>query len=46
MNEPNDVYSKKKVNSSVNPTGEAKDTAAQRPQSELEHKAKKTNTKR
>ncbi|WP_430787993.1 small, acid-soluble spore protein L [Virgibacillus flavescens] len=46
MSEKNDLYNKKKVNSSINPAGNTKDAENHRPNSELEHKAKKTNTKR
>lgn len=45
MSEKNDIYSKRKINSSVNPQGQSEDKADQRPHSELEDKAKKTNTK-
>lgn len=46
MSEKEDLYKKKRVNSSVNPQGKSEDEAEQRPHSQLEDKAKKTNTKR
>ncbi|WP_227001814.1 small, acid-soluble spore protein L [Virgibacillus necropolis] len=46
MSEKNDNYNKRRVNSSVNPQGNTEDVANQRPHSDLEDKAKKTNTKR
>lgn len=45
MSEKNDSYNKHKVNSSINPQGQSEDEANQRPKSQLEDKAKKTNTK-
>lgn len=46
MSEKNDLYKKTRVQSSVNPQGKTEDAAEQRPDSQLEDKAKKTNTKR
>lgn len=46
MSEKENLYKKSKVNSSVNPQGRSGDETNQRPHSELEDKAKKTNTKR
>lgn len=45
MSEKNDNWSKKRVNSSVNPQGYTEDEANQRPKSQLEQRAKKKNTK-
>lgn len=46
MSEKDNVYKKRRVNSSINPQGQSEDAADQRPLSQLEQKAKKTNTKR
>ena len=46
MSENENLYKKSKVNSSVNPQGKSENVANQRPHSELEDKAKKTNSKR
>lgn len=45
MSEKNDNWSKKRVNSSVNPQGLSEGEAEQRPKSQLEQRAKKKNTK-
>lgn len=45
MSEKKDNWSKRQVNSSVNPQGLTEDDAEQRPKSQLEQKAKKKNTK-
>ncbi|GFZ82719.1 hypothetical protein GCM10010978_24250 [Compostibacillus humi] len=41
----NKNWSKKRVNSSVNPQGLTEDEADQQPKSQLEQRAKKKNTK-
>ncbi|MFZ3579724.1 small, acid-soluble spore protein L [Virgibacillus sp. DJP39] len=46
MNENEFVKKKGRVNTSVNPQGQSEDAASQRPKSDLENKAKKSNTKR
>lgn len=43
--EKNDNWSKKRVNSSVNPQGLSEDVADQQPKSQLEQRSKKNNTK-
>ena len=45
MAEKNDNWSKKRVNSSVNPQGLSEDVADQQPKSQLEQRSKKNNTK-
>ncbi|WP_405102897.1 small, acid-soluble spore protein L [Oceanobacillus sp. FSL H7-0719] len=45
MSRKNDSWSKKRVNSSVNPQGYSEDEADQQPKSQLEQRAKKKNTK-
>ena len=45
MPKKNDNWSKKRVNTSVNPQGMTEDEAEQRPTSQLEQRAKKKNTK-
>ncbi|WP_339228933.1 small, acid-soluble spore protein L [Oceanobacillus sp. FSL K6-2867] len=45
MANKNDNWSKKRVNSSVNPQGYSEDAAEQEPKSQLEQRAKKKNTK-
>lgn len=45
MSDKKDNWSKRRVNSSVNPQGQSKDMADQRPKSKLEDRAKKKNTK-
>ena len=45
MSNKNDNWSKKRVQSSVNPQGLSEDEANQEPKSQLEQRAKKKNTK-
>nr|WP_272031000.1 small, acid-soluble spore protein L [Oceanobacillus kimchii] len=45
MNQKNPNWSKKQVNSSLNPQGKSEDEASQSPQSQLEQRVKKKNTK-
>ncbi|WP_164669710.1 small, acid-soluble spore protein L [Virgibacillus doumboii] len=45
MSEKNDNWSKRRVNSSVNPQGQSEDMADQLPKSKPEHRAKKKNTR-
>ncbi|MGM8365766.1 small, acid-soluble spore protein L [Virgibacillus sp. W0181] len=45
MTKDNHLWSKKKVNSSVNPQGEEENEKKQQPKSQLEQRAKKKNTK-
>ncbi len=45
MKSENNPYSKKRVQSSVNPQGLTEDEKDQRPKSQLEDRAKKKNTK-
>lgn len=45
LNQKNTNWSKKQVNSSVNPQGKSEDEASQSPESQLEQRAKKKNTK-
>ncbi|MRH42575.1 small, acid-soluble spore protein L [Aquibacillus halophilus] len=46
MSEKKNNRSQNRVNTSVNPQGLTEDDADQRPKSQLEQRAKKTNTKR
>ncbi|ASK60952.1 small, acid-soluble spore protein L [Virgibacillus phasianinus] len=46
MSEKDNLYKKNRLNSSVNPQGQTEDAAENRPESQLEQKAKKDNTKR
>ncbi|WP_245976784.1 small, acid-soluble spore protein L [Oceanobacillus arenosus] len=45
MNSKNDNWSKKRVNTSVDPQGLSEDEATQEPKSQLEQRAKKKNTR-
>ncbi|MFD1849912.1 small, acid-soluble spore protein L [Oceanobacillus bengalensis] len=45
MSKKNDNWSKKRVNSSINPQGLTEDVGNQEPKSQLEQRAKKKNTK-
>ena len=45
VSKKDDNWSKKRVNSSVNPQGLSEDEANQEPKSQLEQRAKKKNTK-
>ncbi|MFD2208281.1 small, acid-soluble spore protein L [Virgibacillus halophilus] len=45
MPEKNDIWSKKQSQSSVTPQGLSEEETSQRPQSQLEQRAKKKNTK-
>ncbi|GGB46743.1 small, acid-soluble spore protein L [Virgibacillus dakarensis] len=45
MSEKQDNWNKKRVRSSVNPQGLTEDMEEQRPKSQLEQRAKKSNTK-
>ncbi|MDL4839575.1 small, acid-soluble spore protein L [Aquibacillus rhizosphaerae] len=46
MSEKRNIRKDGRPTSSVNPQGISEDVANQRPESKLEHKAKKSNTKR
>ncbi|SHG19422.1 small, acid-soluble spore protein L [Ornithinibacillus halophilus] len=45
MSEKNNQWSKKRVNTSVNPQGLTEDAEDHRPKSQLEQRSKKKNTK-
>lgn len=45
MSKNNETWSKKRVNTSVNPQGYSENEADQQPKSQLEQRAKKKNSK-